>query len=412
MKIKFKIIVCLLLSMCKFSHAQINLVLNPSFEQLRNCPSDWNEADSAKYWDWVSSLSPTSGYCKGELFTPCCTNTNTTHCSAPDNRGGYQKARTGNSYIALETIYSQVPVINNLRDYLKGQLSITLQSGKNYCLTFYYSAANEIVYATNRFGAYIDNGMVSGYNCCKDFPITPQVQNNPAIFMTDTMNWVKIQGSFAAIGNENTITLGNFTDSATIQFQMFNSNGNLNPYYNIDDISLLPIDLQPYAGRDTSIAQNDSVYIGRASEVGLDDDCTWYVAGNTTAIDTIAGMWVKPSTTTSYVLEQNICGAISYDTVKVSVTTSGIKKVMDNSGQLKVYPNPSDGNIFISSSDLNGKEWKLEITDITGRTLMQNNYAVNNGSMKLYIQLTNGIYFLQVVSSSNISYTGKIIINK
>jgi hypothetical protein len=35
-----------------------------------------------------------------------------------------------------------------------------------------------------------------------------------------------------------------------------------------------------------TIMCGDSTYIGRASEVGLNDDCIGYVLGNTTPIDT------------------------------------------------------------------------------------------------------------------------------
>ena len=409
MKHKLKIFIIGLLLITACLKAQNNLVLNPSFEGLRNCPNDGDEADSALNWNWISSLIPTNGACKGELFTPCCSNP--TYCSSPYNGVGFQKARTGNSYIGLQTTYFCPIPINNYRDYLKGQLSSALQTGKNYCLTFYYNASDRLTYATNRFGAYLDDGAISSYNCCKDIPVTPQVQNNPAIFMSDTMNWVKIQGSFTAIGNENTITLGNFVDSATIQFQLFNSNGTINPYYLIDDVSLLPMDLPAYAGHDTSIAQNDSAYIGRTSEVGLDDDCIWYVLGNATAIDTIAGKWVKPSTTTSYAVEQNICGTVTYDTVIVNVSPLGINKLSANDKQINVYPNPSSGELYISSNDLSNKDLKVEITDIAGRIVLQNSYAVNNGLVKINTQLTNGVYFIRVVNSTGEIQIQKIIFN-
>ncbi len=392
--------------------AQVNLVLNPSFEQLKSCPNGLNDADSAKYWDWVNSSIPSNNACKGELYTTCCVNPSVSNCGIPYNRGGYQKPRTGNTYIALETIYASPPTVNsNKRDYLKGQLSNILQVGKNYCLTFYYNTANTITYATNRFGAYVDNGTVATYDCCKDMPVTPQAENNPAVFMTDTMNWVKIQSRFTAIGNENTITLGNFVDSATIQFQLFNSNGFTAPYYLIDDVSLLPMDLPAYAGRDTSITQNDSVYIGRTHEIGLDDDCIWYVLGNSNAIDTMAGLWIKPNATTSYAVEQNICGTITYDTVVVTVSPLGINKLAASNSQLMVYPNPSSGDIFIRGSDLTDKQWNVEITDVTGRLVLQNTYQVNQGSIKLSTQLNNGVYFIQVVNSSGIIQMQKIVIN-
>ena len=395
--------------------SQNNLVLNPSFEQLISCPTGWFQADSAKYWGWLYNECDTSfsaqGECRGELYSSCCSNT--FYCGVPYNSVGYQWPRTGNSYIELLLIES-IPSSSshNSRDYLKGQLSQTLQAGKQYCLTFYYNVSNSVEYAVNRLGAYVDNGSIGAYNCCKDIPINPQTQNNPAVFMTDTANWIKIQNSFTAIGNENTITLGNFVDSTIIQCQLFNSNGSIGEYYNIDDVSLIAMDLVPYAGHDTTIALNDSAYIGRPNEVGLNDDCIWYVLGNTTPLDTIAGMWVKPTTTTSYVVEQNICGVVSYDTVKVSLITTGIKQFTANNNSLKVYPNPSTGDVFISSSDLNNTAWKLVVTDITGRTVIENNYPANNSLIKLNTQLNNGVYFVKIILPNGSMKQQKVIITK
>ena len=393
--------------------AQSNLVLNPSFEEFKvGCPTNYFQADTALYWDWINNTTlPSGGWCKGGLYSICCTQPQ--WCGVPYSTfSGYQFPRTGNSFIAIASIYSQPPSLVNKREYLKGQLSSTLIAGKSYCLTFNYNANNTMKYATNRFGAYVDNNAVSSYNCCKDMPVTPQVQNNPAVFMTDTAHWVKIQGSFTAIGNENTITLGNFVDSTTIQYQLFNSTGNQIPIYNIDDISLIAMDLVPYAGHDTTIALNDSAYIGRPNEVGLNDDCIWYVLGNTTPLDTIAGMWVKPTTTTSYVVEQNICGVVSYDTVKVSLITTGIKQFTANNNSLKVYPNPSTGDVFISSSDLSNTAWTLVVTDVTGRTVIENNYPINNSLVKLSTQLNNGVYFVKVVLPNGSIKQQKVVITK
>ena len=394
--------------------SQNNLVLNPSFEQLISCPTGWFQADSAKYWGWLYNECDTSfsaqGECRGELYSSCCSNT--FYCGVPYNSVGYQWPRTGNSYIELLLIES-IPSSSshNSRDYLKGQLSQTLQAGKQYCLTFYYNVSNSVEYAVNRLGAYVDNGSIGAYNCCKDIPINPQTQNNPAVFMTDTANWIKIQNSFTAIGNENTITLGNFVDSTIIQCQLFNSNGSIGEYYNIDDVSLIAMDLVPYAGHDTTIALNDSAYIGRPNEVGLNDDCIWYVLGNTTPLDTIAGMWVKPTTTTNYVVEQNICGIITYDTVLVSVIPTGIKQFMANNKQFMVYPNPTTGTVYISTTNISEVNLYVEVQDLTGRTISKQNLPVNNGVVTLQNILVNGVYMINMRGSDGKTVTQRLVVN-
>jgi hypothetical protein len=231
-------------------------------------------------------------------------------------------------------------------------------------------------------------------------PVTPQVQNDPTVFMKDTFNWIRIQGAFIASGNENTITLGNFVDSATVQFQLFNSNGSLAPYYLIDDVSLISIDLPAYAGRDTSIAHGDSTYIGRPNEVGLNDDCVWYFFGNAIPIDTVAGMWVKPNTTTSYVVEQNICGMVTYDTIMVSVVPTGIKQYQGNYKQVTVYPNPATNKLFIKTEE---KIQNIEVYDVLGANL------ISTKELEIDVSKLNaGVYFVEVLTS-DYSYTSKFI---
>ncbi|MHB8262031.1 MAG: T9SS type A sorting domain-containing protein [Bacteroidia bacterium] len=391
--------------------AQTNLVMNPSFEELLGCPSGAYQADTSLYWGWLNNTTlPSGGWCKATLLSTCCTQPQ--WCGVPYSTfGGYQFPRTGNSYLLLAAIYNAPTGSGNKRDYIKGQLSTTLQAGKSYCLTFYYNAPNRIKYATNRFGAYIDNNTVASYSCCYNMSITPQVQNNPAMFMTDTLNWVQIQGSFMAIGNENTITLGNFVDSAAIQFQLFNSNGSEDSYYNIDDVSLLPIDLVPFAGKDTNIVQGDSTFIGRPFEIGLNDDCTWYVLGNSTAIDTIAGMWVKPTTTTSYLLEQNICGTVTYDTIKVSVNPVGIKTYGTKQSSYLVYPNPTSGTIYISTTNSSEVSLNVEMLDLTGRTIVKQSLPLANGVAQLQTNLVNGVYMIIIKDSTGKVTTQKLIIN-
>ena len=399
MKIKCKIFItfwCLIFINCLLK-AQVNLVMNPSFEELDSCPSTGNDANYAKHWNWINNTC--SSACQGELYISC--GAINSLVSTPTNSiVKYQKAKTGSGYIGLISI-NYAGTGNNTRQYVKGILNANLQATKEYCLTFYYVACKRSKYISNRFGAYVDDGSISAYNCCNDIPITPQAENNPAVFMSDTINWIKIQNHFTAIGNENTITLGNFVDSTIIQYQLLNGSGTLDPYYLLDDVSLIPMDLPAYAGNDTTINLNDSAYIGRTNEVGLNDDCIWYVLGNSTAIDTIAGMWVKPQTTTSYVVEQNICGSLSYDTIVVTVNTSGINQVKNLQTEFEIYPNPASGILNIVSPK---KTIMVVISSLLGRDVLQTQQNEVDISF-----LPNGVYFLNLISEEG-NFTRKIII--
>ena len=91
--------------------------------------------------------------------------------------------------------------------------------------------------------------------------------------------------------------------------------------------------------------------------------------------------------------------------------TAGIATV-STAKTILVYPNPSSGDIFISGSDLTEKQWNVEITDVTGRVVLQNTYQVNQGLIKLNTQLTNGIYLVKVITANGQVQQQKVIISK
>jgi hypothetical protein len=94
---------------------------------------------------------------------------------------------------------------------------------------------------------------------------------------------------------------------------------------------------------------------------------------------------------------------------KSNTAFTTINKPLNN---LLVYPNPSTGDVFISSSDLSDKAWTLIVTDVTGRTVIENNYSINNSLVKLNTQLTNGVYFIKVVMPDGTVKQQKVIITK
>ena len=133
------------------------------------------------------------------------------------------------------------------------------------------------------------------------------------------MNWVKISGIYTAHGGEQYITIGNFKLDTQTDTLRVNTLGDYTAYY-IDDVSVIPLDsiqLKADAGRDTTIIKGDSIWIG-SRLCGL-QNVVWYDAANN-VIDTVApGLWVKPTTNTFYVIEQNVCGQYSRDTVNIMV---------------------------------------------------------------------------------------------
>ncbi|WP_379968728.1 reprolysin-like metallopeptidase [Epilithonimonas sp. UC225_85] len=81
-----------------------------------------------------------------------------------------------------------------------------------------------------------------------------------------------------------------------------------------------------------------------------------------------------------------------------------------NSNNIKVYPNPSNGNFFIKSKDLGGNA-KVAIYDMNGRLVHTSGFNVLTGEStnEFNVNLTKGVYLLKV-TSPKANYTQKLII--
>ena len=389
------------------SYAQNNLIKNPSFEQYSSCPTSGNQIFLANFWNALDNNISDTSECNGIYYNKCANIISGDYDGVPGAGVylNYQFPKSGNGYIGIDLYCNPTGSIWVKRQYAKGGLIQTLVSGKTYCFKMWVNLSNESKYQCNNMMAYFDNGSIDTARCGLPVAITPQIINTPNVAITDTLSWVLVKGSFVANGTENTVTIGNFYTNANSQISVFNINGFFNPdaFYLIDDVSLIPTDLAPYAGRDTIIAIGDSVYIGRPSEIGLDDDCSWYVQGSSTVLNSVAGMWVKPSISTNYVVEQNICGTITYDTVKVTVSPLGMKQ-FSSINQLNVYPNPTGNHITLVCQAENSE---IYISDVLGNILM-NQKSISKSSELDISSLPKGVFFIQVLSENKV-YAGKFV---
>lgn len=75
---------------------------------------------------------------------------------------------------------------------------------------------------------------------------------------------------------------------------------------------------------------------------------------------------------------------------------------------LKVYPNPSDGNLYLSLS--HGDIDEVVIFDVHGRKIHQEKNESNSRNMNVNLEaLNSGLYIVQVISKSGINYSSKFI---
>jgi gliding motility-associated-like protein len=206
-------------------NAQVNLVPNPSFEIYSVCPNNFSQINYAVGW-----FSPTLG--SPDYYNAC--QTIPWNFGVPYTAGGYQTPEEGNSFAGI-IVYGATPA--PLREYIQTQLLDTLQPGKSYCVSFYVNLANGTTGAITQIGAYISATAVSS-GTALPLPYTPQIISPVGYYLKDSINWMKISGTYIATGGEKYITIGNFKDEISTDTMHFDIS-NLVSYYYIDEVSVV-----------------------------------------------------------------------------------------------------------------------------------------------------------------------------
>ena len=103
-----------------------------------------------------------------------------------------------------------------------------------------------------------------------------------------------------------------------------------------------------------------------------------------------------------------ICNANNSDGVIVETTSSIQSAVGSGQFTVNIYPNPNDGNFYISTSST--EDLNVEIKDITGRILAKEKLSVTNGAAQLKTDLPNGTYFVSVKENDGHVALTKLVI--
>lgn len=226
---KYLLTILILTTWATFSTAQ-NLVPNSSFEIDTLCPDNPGQVAYAVPWTGSANTSP-------DLFNSC----SYSIVDVPGSFsifGGYQYAHSGNAYTGLIALYA-----SDEREYLQVKLIDSLTSGITYRVEFYVNLTNYAKYGIDAMGAYISSIPVSGtFEGLLSY--TPQVSNPVGNYLTDTLNWMLINGTFVASGGEKYLTIGNFKSNALTNKIISNSTAassdTTTSYYYVDDVSLYP----------------------------------------------------------------------------------------------------------------------------------------------------------------------------
>jgi hypothetical protein len=235
---KRTLILILLIKFCVYDSYTQNLIPNYSFEDTTTrvtplfLPADW-EAATLEGWNYYTPLQ----------------NQTYPDWGTPDNGNGYQQAKTGSAYAGINLYNLWTFQRNPRREYMQVQLERTLEFDSTYCFQLYISLADSIHFASkNMLGVYFSANAVSG-NHRHHLPYTPQLVVSPNTYITDRVNWVKIDLQYKATGGEEYITIGNFNDTNYIDTAFVPGGGTQTwmeaSYYYIDDVWLSHCDSIP-----------------------------------------------------------------------------------------------------------------------------------------------------------------------
>lgn len=367
-----------------------NYVSNGSFEYLRpNAVWPSTFAFPPVFFGWSGIDTNQNGFFPHHSYFGNSPSNSTWGCDI-------QSARTGSGFV-MNTVYIENSAS---RGYFRNKLKAPLINGVPYCVKYFVNVRKCQPTGIDAFGAFFGDNLLDTISnpYQAQISLVPQIENPLGNFVTDSVGWTLISGTFTAVGNERYIVLGNFKASQNTGTIALTNPVNSSQWcdVNIDDVSVIEINLPAYAGPDQLIYSGDSAFIGRQPDFATDTGCIWYKLPNMTmSLDTISGIWVKPTTTSTYVVRQELdCSPIKWDTVVVTISTNfvGFDKLQNLSDNINLFPNPTLGNLSISdfsSSDISS----FSISNCLGQNVLNGDIIQKNNLIIIETsELESGLY--------------------
>lgn len=181
-----------------------NLILNPSFESFKDCPTNMANFDAS-----LEDVSlPTSS--SGDYFNQCASN----DFNVPSNFKGEQTASDGGGYIGLY-FYA----LNDYREYIQLNTAKTLREKHPYKISLQVSLAEHSNLALKNMSILLTNKKIKVPNSAALTSSRMDLQEGIEFYevqlkadktLSTTEGWVTLTGQFDAKGFENHMLVGNF----------------------------------------------------------------------------------------------------------------------------------------------------------------------------------------------------------
>jgi gliding motility-associated-like protein len=219
-------------------------VYNGDFEMYDTCPNNISYPNDLQIEHCLGWTAPTK-LGTSDYFNVCNNATSFKIAGVPKNFFGYQQAYNGNAYCGFYACvvdsFNNQPVI--YREYLQTKLQFRLEKNRNYQFSFYLSASSDNTHSLIKVGALFSS---LNYIANTFAPIfaKPQVSNTTQ-FLADTLNWMKVEGTFVADGTEDYLTIGYFetgnADTLNNHYDPFKPYYVVSSYYYVDGVSLIEL---------------------------------------------------------------------------------------------------------------------------------------------------------------------------
>lgn len=202
-----------------------NLVPNPSFETIAQCPIQLGSPNGGPL-----DAVPWIAYQSANNFHPCA---DPMYCGAPDNFKGHQVAFDGAAYAGgYFHAYANI-----LTEFIYTMLLDTLEEDSCYKVSAWINLADD--------GCGCDK---AGILLTPDVP-TQFVGANPQInwggeYLSDSINWTNVIGYHIGLGTERYITIGNFASHANTSGDKACWGPPASSYYYIDYVEVVELPIQ------------------------------------------------------------------------------------------------------------------------------------------------------------------------
>ncbi len=204
------------MALFQYNYAQ-NLVPNPGFEEYYDCPDDaaqiygpYNPGGSVTVEHWQNPTPKSPDY-----FNACADNTNV---DVPYNLWGYHPAHNGNAYAALMP-FSYSGTGGSRQEYIQVLLTKPLVAGLTYTISCYVKMYVEKAftpsggsgcYAVKELQASLTNTRATCPDAIIESDMPVSLKRQDGNFITDSLDWVRIAGTYRAAGGEKWLTIGVF----------------------------------------------------------------------------------------------------------------------------------------------------------------------------------------------------------